>query len=180
MLRTRVDITDYGPPGPHFGGPWAKTKAFIPDGIGEVPGVGGEVGGGVGGCAEKYGTAFRFGVSLLASGANQVNSSLIINYPFIVEHVQINTDSPLTDSLFIDIRDALDNSTAGGLAASGTSIFGALGVGGGNLKAVSPQVEAFPHFYQPQAYHFLKCVFNNVVSVAARSAEVNISLRLLL
>lgn len=162
----RADIIDYGPPGPHLTGPWAKTKSFVP----RLLGFGGPDDDGLdlgrGGCPALEGDAMVLTPNVGAGLTVIATHATPIARPFLVTHMQYWCDVtvPAGGNVQLAVKIADDDDTTGGLATSGV-----------NLSGVRPDQMAEP-FNQTQTEYpnrvfaggrkFIKSIWINNTGVA--------------
>ena len=172
-MVTRLDIDDYGPPGPHLGGPWAKTKAFIPPGF-ESLAPEGSAAAGVDGCSELGGQTITFSPQV-AAVTTAVESSILFPRPFIITNVQALSSNAQGAAVALAFLVAEDINTTGGFATSGT--FWDNGRGTRTIIAPSVVVQtAYPNIVVPFPNRSIKVVEDNQ-SGAAVEFDVIVSIK---
>lgn len=96
-----------------------------------------------------------------AAGATDVLVSTRIPFPFIVRHVQLQTDSAVAVAAATRVKVASDNSIAGGLATAGQDIE----IYGGTAQLFSnfgKILDCYPNFRVTAANQFIKVIYNNL------------------
>ncbi len=127
MLLNRLDLPDYGPPGSHLTGPWAKTGKFKVEELDDA----GRPRGGSGGstiltpedeldCATLDGGALQF-TSQLGAGASDVRVRGPLPRPFRITHVNLWSQAALPSAANVQahILIADDQDRTNGLSTSG-------------------------------------------------------------
>lgn len=143
IISVRDDLPDYGPPGPHFGGPWAKTKAFSPAraGIGDDDGPGGPE---ASPCDRRGGFA-AVAQPAIAAGNTTVTTARGGYGPAIIRQLEYWCEAAVpTAAVQLCVKVAEDVDTTGGLNTSGTRIRDA--VGAFDVNPMTQKITVYPNF----------------------------------
>ena len=122
MQGLRQDLPDYGPPGPHLGGPWAKTKSYT----GSLPTVGEDGPGGVlpgAGCDTPRGNYCIVSGLALGAGTTTVSTTKGGTGPAIIRQIEYWCDlaTPLT-TVQVMVKVSDDTDTTGGVLTTGVRV----------------------------------------------------------
>jgi len=156
----RFDLPDYGPPGNHFGGPWAKTKAFSPPGFSALGDAGPagpeapEI------CVPARGDSFCSSISVL-TGVTTVLATAAITLPFVLMRGVGGHGGGNNSACDFQAKIATDNSVALGILESGVNVFGSAS----GVVLVDPNgnlAETFPSTYFTSPPYFIKFIFRNL------------------
>jgi len=124
-------------------------------------------------CTGPGGAHLQIGINL-ANGASQVNVSERIDRPFKITHVEHFSDGTPAAKTQFRLKIASDNSTTGGLAATGTNL-DELNLGGDDFLGEGQLHRSFPNKVWRQLPAFIKfCHDNQTGAQRAFQTVVNI------
>lgn len=139
----RWDIPDYGPPGNHFGGPWAKTKAFSP-----VSGIltgDDSPGGPEASACDRRGSFAAIAQPAIAAGATLVTTAKGGYGPAIIRQVEYWCELAVpVAAVQLVFKVAEDTDTTGGLLTTGTRIRDS--VTAFDVNPMTQKITVYPNF----------------------------------
>jgi len=139
----RWDLPDYGPPGNHFGGPWAKTKAFNP-GVGTF-GDADSPGGPEASPCDRRGSFAAVAQPAIGAGVTNVTTAKGGYGPAIVRQVEYWCEVAVpVAAVQLAMKVAEDVDVTGGLNTSGTRIRDA--VGAFDVNPMTQKITVYPNF----------------------------------
>jgi hypothetical protein len=130
-------------------------------------------------CERPDGACFSYDFVCNAQSTTIAKVSPSIPSPFVIQHIQLNTDAGPGDFIYVQVLTAPDDDLSAPLTTTGTPVITDGSAGNSRVRAFLPAMDLWPAFYERRNGQHIKVTVYQLTLLVPRQLTVSISLLLI-